>query len=500
MNATGIEPRSYRLDPLDRTGLFLGLGLAQLVTLGASTLFGALLLTAGAPVGVAGLPVAVGAALALGQLGNQRLVDWAPVVGRYVTRRRSGRCSWATPLPLFGPSTDGATPARPAAMPPCLAGVELMDGPPGLGVVRDARTESVAAVLRVRGDEFALLATAEQERLLAGWGDVLAGLAGERSPVARLCWTAYAAPRGLGEHATWAAAQAGASTGDPAWRDYEQLLAAAAPWAVGHEILVTLTVGRGRLRARAAAHAELVDALARAVDAVVRGLRSVGLAPDAPLSAVEIAAALRGRLDQRAPSSTRASLAQRVGLVATGSAGPMAVEESWRHVHVDDGWHCTYWVAEWPRSQRHPAWLEPLLSWDGAIDATTTVRRELTVVMEPVAPSVSRRRVDREAIKLESDAVVREEKGRRVDAHHRRAQQAVAEREQELVGGHAELAYAGLLRISAPSLSVLERGCEAVEQLAREHGVDLRPLYGRQDLAFAASLPLGLGVGQLVTG
>jgi hypothetical protein len=47
--------------------------------------------------------------------------------------------------------------------------------------------------------------------------------------------------------------------------------------------------------------------------------------------------------------------------------------------------------------------------------------------------------------------------------------------------------------------TTIERGCEAVEQLAREHGVDLRPLYGRQDLAFAASLPLGLGVGRLVT-
>ncbi|HEX9993991.1 MAG TPA: SCO6880 family protein [Acidimicrobiales bacterium] len=178
----------------------------------------------------------------------------------------------------------------------------------------------------------------------------------------------------------------------------------------------------------------------------------------------------------------------------------MAADDGWRRIRIDDAWHTTYWVASWPRSGRHPAWLEPILSWDGCVDEATAVRRELTVVLEPVAPSVSRRRVDREAIKLESDAAVREEKGRRVDAHHRRAQQAVAEREQELVAGHAELAYAGLLRVTASSVDALERGCDAVEQLAREHGVDLRPLYGRQDLAYTASLPLGLGLGRMVTG
>jgi hypothetical protein len=116
----------------------------------------------------------------------------------------------------------------------------------------------------------------------------------------------------------------------------------------------------------------------------------------------------------------------------------------------------------------------------------------MTVIIVPVPTHQSRRRIERDLVKLESDATTKEEKGRRVDARHRRATQALLDREEELVAGYPEMAYAGLVTVTAPDLDTLEDHAEIVEQLARENGMDLRLLDARQDLAWAAALPLGL--------
>ena len=74
----------------------------------------------------------------------------------------------------------------------------------------------------------------------------------------------------------------------------------------------------------------------------------------------------------------------------------------------------------------------------------------------------------------------------------RRATQSLLDREEELVAGYAEIGYAGLVTVSARTLDELEEDAEIVEQLARESGMELRCLDGRQDTAWAAALPLGL--------
>ncbi len=125
-------------------------------------------------------------------------------------------------------------------------------------------------------------------------------------------------------------------------------------------------------------------------------------------------------------------------------------------------------------------------------------RRAMTAVLVPVPTHPDRRRIERDLVKLDSDATTREEKGRRVDARHRRATQALLDREEELVAGYPEVAYAGLVTVSAPSLELLDEHGEIVEQLAREHGMDIRVLDARQDVAWAAALPVGLAPSTLL--
>ena len=82
--------------------------------------------------------------------------------------------------------------------------------------------------------------------------------------------------------------------------------------------------------------------------------------------------------------------------------------------------------------------------------------RTVSVFFEPVPRSKSQRSITRDAAKIESDAQQRAEKGFRVGAHHRRAAQAVEEREEELVAGYGEYFYAGVVCVSAASLTELE--------------------------------------------
>jgi hypothetical protein len=46
--------------------------------------------------------------------------------------------------------------------------------------------------------------------------------------------------------------------------------------------------------------------------------------------------------------------------------------------------------------------------------------------------------------------------------------------------------------VAAPSLDELEAAGRRIEQSARAHGLGLRVLHGRQDTAWAATLPFGL--------
>jgi hypothetical protein len=481
----------FRFDLLDRTGVFLGFGIAQLGLLGVGGLASTLAVTAGLPLPLAAAPALLGLALSVGRVGGERLVDWLPVAVRWALGR--GRRRWLSPLHLLAPDHDAD--AAPA-LPPFLAGIELLEAPgdwgrlAGAGVVHDTSTGAMSAVVRVRGQHFALAPRDEQVRLLAGWGDVLAGFATERGAVARLSWTDFTTPTGMRDHLTWLAAQP--TTSSEASESYRELLGGTGALTAGHDVLVTATVARERLtggHSRTDVQERLLAVLGKAVDTLLRGLRTAELLADGPLTAGELAAVLRGRLDPtHMRKASSGSLAERLGLVQSANAGPLAVDVEWSRVRTDGAWHRTYWIAEWPRLTQHPDWMEPILAFSGSGS------RALTVLFEPVAPSASRRRVDRDSIKLDTDASSRAERGRRVDAGHRRLQAAVAEREAELVAGYAEVTYAGLVVVTADDEHTLRSACDECEQIAREHGLELRPLDGRQDLAFAAALPLGLGL------
>lgn len=481
--------RTYRLEPLDTSGVFLGLGVVQCFLVGGGITLAVVAISAGVPLLMAALPLAAGAALSFARIGGRAAWEWLPVAGGWLVRCVVWGDGWFAPLPLW-PTCDD----EPPALPPCLAGLSLHDIPwredQGLGCIRDTQRHTLTAVVPVTGPRFMVEAASEQERLLAGWGDVLGQFANERGPVSHVTWSHLVRPSGLRQHADWLGSLDHKSAHPEESDSYAELVELARANSTAHEVVVTVTVARDRLRRRhsddESGDAALQRPLGSAVDTLLRGLRSAGLEAGEPLDAQGLQRMLRTRIDPSAEQGRRTTgrLAERLGLAGPTSSGPLVVDIAWRHLRVDASWQRTFWVASWPRLAVPPCWLEPFI----AADATRT----MTVVLVPVPAHSSRRRIERDLVKLESDATTKEEQGRRVDARHQRAADTLLEREQELIAGFPEMAYTGLVTVAASTQEELDDHCEVVEQLAREAGLDLRVLDGRQDVAWAAALPLGL--------
>lgn len=481
--------RLYRFEPLDTSGVFLGLGLIQCLLLGGALVMAVAAITAGVPLPIASVPLALASIVSFGRVGGHTAWQWLPLLSGWVwLRARRGR-RWLAPLPLLPASNGDAAP-----LPPCLHGLRIVElpwrGALCVGAVEDTERHTLTALVRVMGPQFVVQPRAEQERLLAGWGDILNQYAVERGTVVCLSWSDFAQHSGLEAHRAWLAGVEHGAIPDRAAESYRELLGDAAGTATTHDVIVSLTVARERLRGKrdqSDGDDRLARALVSSLDALLRGVRAAGLTAGDPLDPAEVRRVLRTRIDPLAcrPRLVDGRLVDRLGLDDASSAGPLAVEIDWRSLRLDGAWHRSWWIEVWPRLAVPAAWLEPFLAAGG-------VTRAFTVFFQPVSTYQARRRIERDLVKLESDAATREEKGRRVDAGHRRATQALLDREEELVAGYAEMGYAGVVSVSAPTAEQLERDAEIIEQLARENGMELRLLDCRQDVAWAASLPFGL--------
>jgi hypothetical protein len=71
-------------------------------------------------------------------------------------------------------------------------------------------------------------------------------------------------------------------------------------------------------------------------------------------------------------------------------------------------------------------------------------------------------------------------------------------RESELNDGYSELAYVGLLTVTASSVEELDDFGGIVEQTAAQAGIELHPLYARQASGWVSSLPLGRTVARRI--
>jgi hypothetical protein len=229
----------------------------------------------------------------------------------------------------------------------------------------------------------------------------------------------------------------------------------------------------------------MVDALREEVRLFTSRLERAQLHVDAPLSLVQLVEVVRRRLDphsEHRPCVHTPTLGETTSVADPRQWAPMAMQTQWRAVRLGAAWHRSFWISEWPRLEAPPDWLTGVVLHPGGV-------RTLTVVYEPIAPSRSRRAIDRDATRLASDEDQRTRRGFRIRAQHRRAENEVLAREAELVAGYPELTYAGFLTVSAPDRETLEAQTRDWEQTCAQAGVELRALDGQHDLGLILGLP-----------
>jgi hypothetical protein len=481
---SAVEVARFRFPPRESRGLLLGLRPRQLAMLGAA----GLAVVIGAARGAAGLTAGTAVATALGvacfvPVGGRSLEQWAPVVATWLARGPAAR-RWRG-----GPRAHGDSGG--ITLPPPLDRVAVLavaaDGR-DVAVIADRRRGTYTAVLALAGSMFALLEEQAKHRRTDGWGWSLASLAREGTPIARVQWTERTLPDDGSALRRWLTDHHTVDLGSAQAQSYDALLATAGPATQAHETYVAVQLDARRAR-RAIGQAGGGDTGAATV--LLRELRTL----EARLRAAELdligwlpprglARLLRTSYELSArPTLTRRDTDPDRSGCTPAAAGPTAADTTWSAYRTDDAWHATFWIAEWPRLDVGADFLAPLL-------LRTTVSRTVSVVMEPVSPRKAAREVQAARTAELADEALREKAGQIATARRRVEHEALLTRERELVAGHGDYRFTGYITVTAPTREELEVACGEVEQAAHQSLLELRRLYGEQDAAFAAALPL----------
>jgi hypothetical protein len=529
----GHTPVRYRFSPLERRGIIAGWRGGQIAAVATSLVLAVFLLRARPTIG--GLVIAVsgvgcGVAVAFWPVRGHTPEQWLPLVTRWsltgpdrrtqlapgpgcghVVGRRTGTGRIPTVTTVPSPGIDLVPGRRRRGV---FDGVRLMElplltdgGDRRAGVVIDGPARTATVALAVRGHSFALLSPTDQESRVAAWAGVLASLAREGSAVHRLQWIESCLPDDGGSVHRHFEDHAVLASESPAVRSYRALLDESAPVTRRHRMLLCLTVHTSRsaraIRASGGGDHGCGAVLGREVLALCRALDGADVGVDGVLGPGALARFVRGAYSGR----TSADVPAVSDDVVEDSAGhdgheagnrsdahegahewpwPMAVRPEWDAVQADGTWHATYWIAEWPRVDVTPDFLGPLLF--------APLRRSLVVVMEPVSPSRAARQVARARTADIADGELRRRSGFLVSARQHRERHGVEERDAELADGHGQFRFSGYVTLTAESRPELQAAATSLEQLAGQSHLELRRLYGEQDVAFACSLPLGRGL------
>lgn len=464
---------------LPRRGVLLGLSGSQLVVvgIGATSLVAALYLGGGSALTYI-LPVLLlCAALAFVGIGGRKLIEWLPVVSRWLWRSIGGQL-------LFRRRIAAPRPAGTLSLPGDAARLRQWYEPDsGAVMVHDPHAATLTAIVGVTHPAFILLDPIEQQRRVTSWGRVLA-TACRSGRIASLQVMERTLPdSGKGLAQWWS--QHGSH--DDSWtsRTYSELIERAGPAGERHASTISISLdlkAAGRaIRAAGGGNRGAAAVLRQEMSTMVAALRAADLAPSEWLSPGDLAVILRTAYDP-----VVAGALERHGNLGRdlATAGPVSVTEEWSSMRSDSAHHCVLWISEWPRSLVYPGFLAPVLLSSG-------VRRTVTLLYTPMRTDQATRDIRKKKTEHISDAAQRQRIGQIEDAQQSAEYSDVLQQEADLTAGHGILRATGLIAISAQDPDELERAVADIEQAAIQASCETRRLWGQQAQAFsAAALPL----------
>ncbi len=471
----------------ERHGLFMGLQWYQLSLVALGMLIAALASATGGPLAfMLTLPVCVGLML-LGVLHYARIPYpvWALTVSVFFLRS------------VLNETRYLARPEQPQkvgtmALPGGLGSLELCKTSKGEGFIVDRSGNEAMVSLRCTTTSFALMDSDDKAYAVQSWSRVQAAMA-SRPAIARIAIQDYTVPypssalRAYYERAVPPERIADAQWGDQSYLD----LIAAAGSSMSHEIIMTIVLdtakARHRIKDAGGAMAGLEHVLRSEVEAFSTGLKTHGVTVTEWLSNTAITAVLRGAFDPEAVARWAAATGGGNGS-APVSPGPMATDEHWTYLRTDSGFHQTFWVAEWPRQQVYPGFLQPLIY-------VGEFRHTISQVIRTVPTDQALRDIRSAQEAHDTRRRINARLDRPLTREQRAEEEEVAQREEEIVAGHGDVRPAAYVTITADTLDELSRCRQELESAAAGAFVELRLMAGQQWPAFiAGALPLGRGL------
>lgn len=484
MSAHASGPRDYELAPvkfsrLSRRGVLLGLSGSQLVVvgIGAISLVAALYVGGGGSLLVVMPVLLLCAVLAWVGVGGRRLIEWLPIVTRWLRRSTGGQLLYRRRIGTPRPAGTLALPGDAARL------RQWLDPESGAVMVHDPHRATLTAVVGVTHPAFILLDPLEQQRRVASWGRVLATAcrSARISSVQVMERTLPDSGKGLTEW--WS--RHGTQNDSWASTTYGELIDRAGPAGERHSSTVSISLdlkaASRAIRAAGGGNRGAAAVLRQEMSTMVAALRAADLAPSGWLEPGDLAVILRSAYDP-----TVAGALERHGDLGRdlATAGPVAVSESWSSVRSDSAHHCVLWISEWPRSLVYPGFLAPVLLSSG-------VRRTFSLLYTPMRTDQAARDIRKKKTEYISDAAQRQRIGQIDNAQQGAEYHDVLQQEADLTAGHGLLRATGLIAVSAPDPDELERAVADIEQAAIQASCETRRLWGQQAQAFsAAALPL----------
>ncbi|MFZ2501520.1 MAG: SCO6880 family protein, partial [Nocardioides sp.] len=229
---------------------------------------------------------------------------------------------------------------------------------------------------------------------------------------------------------------------------------------------------------------EVARDLAARLPHLAAGLTSAGAGAARPMTAQELCETIRSAYS--ISSATRMHEAYAAGETPEllwNEVGPAAHVAEWDHYRHDDAVSCTWSMTVPPRGNVQSSILARLLSPHRDID-----RKRVTLLYRPIDSA-------RTAALVEADlrtAAFLASTSERPTARSKAAERAAEATAHEEASGAGLVNFGLLVTATVTSQDRLADAQAAVENLGATARLRLRPVYGSQDSAFAAALPLGL--------
>jgi hypothetical protein len=393
-------------------------------------------------------------------------------------------------------------------LPGVLAPLRLLDaeaaGGTRLAVLHHPQDGTYAAVARLTFPGIGLSDTARRDARVDAWGGVLAGLCAEGHPLTRLQVVHRAVPEHGESLRAWHVDHLDPAAPLAAALANESLLSSVAPASSQRHswLVATMDARRAALAIRGAGggDAGACAVLRRQLRTLEPALAGADLEVGGWLDPRELAEVIRTAFDpdaeslleqRRATTLAAQARGQHVSGVAAGIApalaGPAAAEASWSTYRHDGAYSVTFAIHGWPLSAVYATALAPLM-------AESPYRRSAAFYFEPLGPREAARRVMAERTKREVAIRLRQRTGQAVSAVERTELARAADQDADRAAGHGLIRFTGYVTVTATDPEQVDDACAELQASAAAAGIELRRMYGAQDVGFALTLPVGVGL------